>query len=134
MERPQVGPGPKRVALASGSLVSERNDFTVTAANMPPSAFGFFIVSPTQGFAATPGGSQGNLCLGGQIGRYAGDIFAADAGGTASLGIDLTAIPAVTTTFAVTPGTDLNFQAWHRDSVGGSAVSNFTRAVSVAFR
>ena len=48
------------------------NDLEVVATALPLFSNGYFVVSATQGFAANPGGSQGNLCLGGTLGRYLG--------------------------------------------------------------
>ena len=106
---------------------------TLRASSLPQNAFGFFLVSDTQGFTANPGGSQGDLCLGGSIGRYVGpgQIQSSGSTGTFSLEIDLGALPTPTGSVSAMPGETWNFQAWHRDSVGGSAVSNFTGAVAV---
>ncbi|MGK0218314.1 MAG: V8-like Glu-specific endopeptidase, partial [Planctomycetota bacterium] len=55
---------------ASGSVQAATNDVTLVASDLPSNQFGFFLNSMMQGFAANPGGSQGNLCLAGSIGRY----------------------------------------------------------------
>ena len=68
------------------------NDVTLTASNLPPNQFGIFIVSASQGFVPNAGGtSNGNLCLGGAIGRYVGpgEILSSGAAGEFSLAIDL---------------------------------------------
>ena len=93
------------------------------------------IVLPVLVVAA--GGSQGNLCLGGNIGRFVGpgQVMDSGASGSFAMTVNLNAMPAPTLsgTVAVQPGDTWNFQAWHRDSVGGMATSNFTDAVSVTF-
>ncbi|QDV07574.1 hypothetical protein Poly30_31000 [Planctomycetes bacterium Poly30] len=121
---------------AIGSVLAADNNMTLTAASLPTSAFGFFIVSQTQGMVNQPGGSLGVLCVAGGVGRYvgAGQIQNSGATGTFSLPIDLTMTPTPTGLVPVMSGETWNFQAWHRDSVGGSAVSNFTDAVSVSFQ
>ena len=118
---------------ADGSRFIGDHDMTLRASSLPQNAFGFFLVSDTQGFTANPGGSQGDLCLGGSIGRYVGpgQIQSSGSTGTFSLEIDLGALPTPTGSVSAMPGETWNFQAWHRDSVGGSAVSNFTGAVAV---
>jgi len=118
---------------ADGSRFIGDHDMTLRASSLPQNAFGFFLVSDTQGFTANPGGSQGDLCLGGSIGRYVGpgQILSSGSTGTFSLEIDLGALPTPTGSVSAMPGETWNFQAWHRDSVGGSAVSNFTGAVAV---
>ncbi|MEM1453311.1 MAG: hypothetical protein AAF957_11730 [Planctomycetota bacterium] len=120
---------------AVGSEIVALNEVTLVATGLPTSAFGFFLTSMTQGFVANPGGSAGNLCLSGAIGRYVGpgQIQNTGSAGEFSLDIDLTTIPQPTGSVAVLVGETWNFQAWHRDSVGGSATSNFTDGVSVDF-
>ena len=82
-----------------------------------------------------PGGSQGNLCLGGAIGRYVGpgQIKNSGAAGTFDLVLDLASTPTPTGLVQVLPGDTWNFTAWYRDAVSGVATSNFTDAVSVTF-
>ena len=108
---------------------------TLIASSLPPSAFGFFVTSQTQGITANPGGSQGNLCLGGAIGRYvgAGQLKDSGPGGWFELTLDLGQMPTPTGLVAAQGGQTWNFQAWHRDTVGGVATSNFTDAVSLMF-
>ena len=65
---------------------------------MPNNAFGYFLVSATQGLVVMPGNSQGNLCLGGSIGRYTspGQVQNSGTTGGISLAISLTQIPTPT--------------------------------------
>jgi len=118
--------------VAQGSNMVAQNDLTLVAYNLPTAKFGYFLVSATQGFTPFPGGSQGTLCLGGQIGRYANQVQSSGSGGTFSLAIDLGALP-VKPPHAVQPGETWNFQVWCRDLNPG-ATSNFTDAVSVLFQ
>lgn len=119
----------------AGSNTAADNDLTLTADNLPTMAFGFFLASTTQGFVVNPGGSAGNLCLAGDIGRYVGPGQTLSTGmtGSFSLVLDLTMTPSPTGFVSVAAGETWNFQAWHRDSVSGMATSNFTDGVSVAF-
>jgi len=121
---------------AAGSVVVATNDLTLTAADLPPSSFGFFLASRTQGNVPNPGGSEGVLCLGGAIGRFVGpgEIKNSGPNGEFSLTLDLTQLPSPTGFVAAIPGETWNFQAWHRDSVGGVAVSNFTDGLSTALQ
>ncbi|MEZ6015246.1 MAG: hypothetical protein R3F49_09045 [Planctomycetota bacterium] len=121
---------------AAGSNVAASNSLTLTADALPNGAFGFFLTSTTQGFVANPGGSTGNLCLSGSIGRYVGPGQIQNSGmiGSFSLALNLTQTPQPSGTVAITAGQTWNFQAWYRDSVGGSATSNFTNGLSVAFQ
>lgn len=116
---------------ASGSVLVHRNDLRIDARRLPTQSFGFFIVSRTGAFVVAPGGSQGNLCLGGLIGRYVHNIFNTGTSGGASLQIDLSAVPSPVGPYAAAPGETLHFQAWHRDSVAGAPTSNFAAALSV---
>ncbi len=120
----------------SGSRITQQNDLGLVAFRLPQDSFGYFLTSRSQGLVVRPRGSQGNLCLGAAIGRYVGQgqIKNSGAAGAFDLLLDLTMAPTPTGLVAVQPGDTWNFTAWHRDSVGGSATSNFTDAVSVTFR
>ncbi|MEL6713364.1 MAG: hypothetical protein AAFP86_06295, partial [Planctomycetota bacterium] len=103
----------------------------LSAIGLPPSAIGMVVTSTAQGFVPFAGGSDGNLCLGGMLGRSVGAFTqAADATGTFTVTADLTALPQPSSLVAVQPGDTWHFQAWHRDGPTGS---NFTEAVSVVF-
>ncbi|MEM9381581.1 MAG: hypothetical protein AAGB93_16620 [Planctomycetota bacterium] len=121
--------------VARGSAIASVNDITLEAIDLPPASFGFFLTSQMQNFIMNPGGSAGNLCLGGAIGRYVGpgQVLNSGATGMISLALDLTQTPTPTGLVPVQSGQTWNFQAWHRDSVGSTATSNFTNAVSVLF-
>ncbi len=117
---------------ADGSPFVLDGSLTLTAFDLPPGEFGYFLVGSTQG-AVTPPGSQGVLCLTcgftgcSGIGRFnqAGRIIV---GPTGSIDVDLGALP-LFPPVAVAPGETWNFQCWFRDL--GS--NNFTDAVSVTF-
>jgi hypothetical protein len=108
------------------------NDVRLVATSLPHISFGFFLASRTQGFVANPGGSQGNLCLGGAIGRYVGPGQIKNSGpyGSFQLDIDLTTMPSPTGPVAAQAGQTWNFTAWFRDANPGST-SNFTDGVSL---
>lgn len=127
--------GASGVMSASGSAGVVANDLTLRGSDLPPNSFGFFLVSDTQGFVANPGGSEGNLCLSGAVGRYvgAGQIQNSGTAGEISLLIDNQMIPSPTGFSAVMAGDILNFQAWHRDTNMGTPVSNFTNGLEVTF-
>jgi hypothetical protein len=121
---------------AVGSVVVADNNVTLIATNLPDNSFGYFLNSRTQGFVANPGNSQGNLCLGGAIGRYVGPNEVQNSGttGTFELQLDLTMTPTPTGFVAIMPGETWYFQAWYRDLVGGVATSNFTDATCITFQ
>lgn len=78
----------------------------------------------------------GVLCVGGQIGRYSGpgQIKNSGATGSFSLLLNLNQIPTPTGFVVAVVGQTRYFQTWHRDSVGGAAVSNFTNGLNVTFQ
>jgi hypothetical protein len=127
--------GSTGVIRAVGSASVAANDVTLEARALPNNAFGFFLTSLAQGFVANAGGSQGNLCLGGSIGRYVGPGQVQNTGmvGGFSLVLDLTQTPTPVGFVAIQAGETWNFQAWHRDAVGGVATSNFTDGLEVLF-
>lgn len=114
---------------ASGSDVLTNNDLTLTATDLPPQSFGFFITSMTTGNSQGPA-SQGILCLGGSIGRYVADIWNSGATGEASVTIDLNAMPTPNGFVPAQMGQTWHFQAWYRDA-NPTATSNFTDGLSV---
>jgi hypothetical protein len=120
----------------TGTNIVANNDLVLVASNLPMTAFGYFLTSRTQGLVNQPGGSLGVLCLGGAIGRYTGPGQIQNTGTTNSfsLALNLSQTPTPTGLVAVVAGETWNFQAWHRDAVGGVAVSNFTDGFSVAFQ
>jgi hypothetical protein len=121
---------------AFGSRTVSNNDVTLVASSLPTNAFLFFLTSRTQGFVQNPGGSAGNLCLGGSIGRYVGPGQVQNTGavGEASLVLNLNQMPQPGGFVMAMPGDSWNFQAWHRDVVGGNVVSNFTDGTTVVFQ
>ena len=121
---------------ATGSAVVARNDLVLEANDLPLRSFGFFLVASTSGFVQNPGGSEGNLCLGGAIGRYVGpgQIMSSGASGTISLAVDNTAVPQPNGAIAVTAGETYFFQLWNRDAVNGTATSNFTDGYEITFQ
>ena len=132
---PANSTGNSAVMSATGSPSVPANSLTLVASDLPANSFGFFLTSLTQGFVANPGGSMGDLCLGGSIGRYVGpgQIQNSGAGQQISLLLDLTMTPTPTGLVSIAAGEVWNFQAWYRDAVGGAATSNFTDGLEITF-
>ena len=106
----------------------------LVAEQLPAQSAAYSLVSRTAGLVVAPGGSMGDLCLGGAIGRrVGGSVLSTGTTGTVLEDVDLDRIPTPTGLVAVMPGETWHFQIWHRDSVGGSATSNFTSAVRLQF-
>ena len=122
--------------VAEGSSVVANNDFTLRATSLPANQFGIFLVAPVTDFVVNPGGTPGNLCLGGAIGRFygPGEIRNAGAAGEFSLAVDLTWIPQGLQRIAIQSGETWYFQAWFRDVAPGVGPSNFTDGIEIAFQ
>jgi len=114
---------------ATGSIFANQNLLTLEASDLPPNRFGYFLVAPLQNFVAFPGGSQGILCLGGTLGRFASQIQNSGATGRYSIVVDTTNLPLLG---PILPGSQFHFQSWYRDLNPGPT-SNFTTAVSISF-
>lgn len=118
---------------AFGSPVALANDLTLHGYQLPMSSIGYFVVGNQQIFAPNPGGSSGIVLVGPALGRYAGNLLAVDGAGRVSMAANLTQLPRPTGPIAVQAGQSWYFQLWHRDSNGGVATSNFSRALAVTF-
>ena len=121
---------------ATGSTVAAANDVTLIVTQVPFSQFGYFLSSQDQAFIANPGGSQGNLCVGGPsgLGRHLNTLQNSGSSGTMSTVLDLTQIPLQTgATTTVVSGQTYNFQCWYRDFFVVST-SNFSDAISITFQ
>ncbi len=123
--------GNPTVISAFGSTFVADNFVDLTSSAMPVNQFGYYITSQTQGFVPFPGGSQGNLCLSGSIGRYSNNIMSSGSAGSITLSIDLTNTPLPSGPTTIAPGETWNWQMWHRD-VGGK--SNFSDGISILFQ
>ena len=120
--------GSPGVITADGSTLILSNRVVLTAAQLPPGEFGYFLVSRIQGNFMPPN-SNGFICLSGDIGRYNANV---GQGPTFSLLIDLNDLPTNAPGSQQTlPGERLNFQAWYRD-IGGS--NNFTDGLNITFQ
>ncbi|MDA1264886.1 MAG: hypothetical protein O2816_07400 [Planctomycetota bacterium] len=119
------------VMSAFGQEAAAANDVRLDASQMSLNQFGYFINSQTQGFVNPPG-SQGNLCLSGQIGRYTANVSSTGATGEFSLQLNLNSTPTPGGHVAVNAGESWYFQAWYRD-VNPSPTNNFTDGICITF-
>ncbi len=131
---PAVGnsSGGPAVLAATGSATAADNDLTLTATGVPANQFGYLLLSQTQGFVMQPGMSQGNLCLGGSIGRFIDLAQTSDVSGTLTFAVDPSMVPQPSSTAAIQSGETWNFQAWFRD-MNPASTSNFTQGLSILF-
>ena len=119
---------------ALGATTAAANNLTLMASDLPTNQFGIFITSMTQAFVPGAGGtSNGNLCLGGSLGRFSlpNQILTSGSSGSFELTVDTTQIPQGSGFVTIMAGETWNYQAWHRDPVGVG--SNFTGGLEVMF-
>ena len=135
MPNPNSTGSPSSIS-AAGSDVAATNDVTLSATGLPANAFGFFLTSQVQAFVMNPAGSDGNLCLGGAIGRYVGPGQILNSGpmGEFSLVLDLTQTPTPSGLVSVQAGENWSYQAWHRDSNATGTTSNFTDGLEIMYQ
>ncbi|MEM6570087.1 MAG: hypothetical protein AAF957_16880 [Planctomycetota bacterium] len=117
----------------TGSASAATNDLTLRVVDLPTGTVGYPINSDTLGFAATPGGSQGNLCLGGSIGRHVTQVGSSGTSGVVALPIDLANLPRLGGAFSASAGETWSFQFWYRDA-NPQTTSNFSDVVSVTLQ
>lgn len=120
--------GTSGVCSAFGQYHAEANDLELSASGLPKNELGYFLCSQTLGFTANPGGSQGNLCIGGKIGRFVSQVQDSGSTGSFSIPVDLDGLP-VWRNQAAQPGETWYFQAWFKDG----SFSNFTDGLEVTF-
>ncbi|MEZ6017738.1 MAG: hypothetical protein R3F49_21700 [Planctomycetota bacterium] len=120
--------------LAVGDIAAAADNVLLWARGLPWGSTGYFLGSMTLG-SSHPPGSQGELCLGGAIGRFSapGQIGTAGQDGTIGLALDLTAVPTPVGPVTALAGQTWSFQAWYRDANPGPT-NNFTDAVSITFQ
>lgn len=118
----------------SGSPIIALDSVTLTASNLPPDQWSYFLMS--QATASVPGfgGSQGVLCLGQPIFRFnrtsLGEIDLTSLSGNRSLPLILPHLPQGTIFW---PGETWFFQLWFRD-INPAITSNTTDGIEVVFR
>ncbi|MEM6570371.1 MAG: hypothetical protein AAF957_18315, partial [Planctomycetota bacterium] len=106
----------------------------VVCEDAPPGAACFVLTARESAFVPNVGGGQGNLCLGGVgFGRFSGAIGPVDVEGRYELFIDPGSIPQPNGTTSAVVGETWYFQAWFRDAMGGTPVSNLSNGVAITF-
>ncbi|MEZ6004378.1 MAG: hypothetical protein R3F33_09365 [Planctomycetota bacterium] len=112
----------------TGSLQASDETLSLRARDLPPGQPGLALLARAQGYTAHPGGSVGDLCIGGAMARAG--VAMADAEGRLFLPLDPSAVP-LNPAVAIQAGETWFFQLWYRDLPAGT--SNLTRAVQVDF-
>lgn len=124
--------GAPAVIRVAGCDIASENFLKLVASELPPNKQAYFLASRTQGFVTSPGGSQGNLCLGGDIARFVKHVKNSGDRGWVSVQIDLGNIP-TNPPSAVMAGETWSFQCWYRDK-NPDPTSNFTDGIAVTFQ
>ncbi len=129
--------GVNSTMVVTGSSSIAADDVTLTA-SIPADSFGFFITAQTQGFIPNPGGSEGNICLGANVGRF--QSLAADSGPAGIVEIStslgqwsVNSIPQASGRYAAQVGGTAYFQCWHRDASPSGPTSNFTDSTFITW-
>lgn len=128
---PPNSTGLATVMDAFGKRQVSANDVTLRVSQAPPGQFGIFLASNAEGFVNNVGGTAGNLCLGGEIGRYP-LIAIVQPDGTFELPLDLQEVPRPSTTAAVQAGETWRWQFWHRDTPAAGD-GNLSRGYRITF-
>ncbi len=120
---------------AVGSLLRADNSLTLFTSDLPTHVFGYYLGSQASGYVPNPGGSDGDLCLGGALGRFnrTGEILNSDQDGLFHLYLDLDDIPSPTGSVSILAGQTWYFQSWYREAaplVG----SNFSNSSVLTFQ
>ena len=116
---------------ATGSLTASDGDLTLMGVKLAVHRFGYLLASQTQNFV-TPPGSQGNLCLGGNLARFTSMLASTGSGGTLTVTVDTSNVP-TNPPAGILAGDTWNFQFWFRDA-NPSPTSNFTDGLALTFQ
>ena len=118
--------------LTPGTNVALLNSFFLSSTDLPPNQFGYYVTSATQGLIQNPGGSRGDLYLGGQMGPFNQQVQNSGSSGEFGIAVDLTNLPPPLN-HAVLSGGTWNFTTGYRDKPPHDT-SNDTDPVSVLFQ
>jgi hypothetical protein len=116
---------------ATSKLIGRGSDYAtvgclnLVASDLPPTAFGLFVMSSTQASIPNFDGGLGTFCLGSPFLRL--PTVMAGANGIATLALDFANLPGGASFLS---GTTWNFQLWHRDV----PATNTTNGLAVTFK
>jgi hypothetical protein len=125
--------GATGLVSGGGSASLAANDLVLRASRLPNNAFGYFLCSRIQAYSPVAQAPFGVLCLASPIGRFSNQIQNTGTMGSFQIAVDSQALPQPNGVVAAVAGETWNFQAWHRDSIAGQAVANFTNGLAVTF-
>lgn len=117
----------------TGALDPNVNRLTLSAQNLPEGLAGMFLAGRQSALLPMFGGSQGTLCVGGQLVRFnqVGQFGPRNQTGVRSLRLDTTQIGG-TWGPPILPGETWIFQYWYRD-LNPHSTTNFSSAVEMVF-
>ncbi len=120
---------------AVGSLLRADNSLTLYTSDLPTHVFGYYLGSQASGYVPNPGGSDGDLCLGGALGRFnrTGEILNSDQEGLFHLYLDLDDLPSPSGSVPVLAGQTWYFQSWYREAAP-LIDSNFSSSAVLTFQ
>ena len=121
--------GAAAAIAGTGSPAASLQSLQLSASDLPQGQFGYFLMSNTQAFIPFFGNSEGNLCLGSPLVRFAGNVLNSGASGTVSFEPDFDDLP---NGAFFEPGDTWYFQYWYRDQ-NPTNTSNTTEALVVEF-
>ena len=124
--------GAPAILHATGSATVSDQDLQLATIQLPNQQFGYYLCSQTTANVPGPGGSMGVLCLGGQIGRFTGQVASTGAAGHIAILVDILQLPVGSGT-SVQPGDSWTFQLWYRDATP-TPTSNFSDALTIGFQ
>ena len=113
----------------TGSVEAADGLVTARATGLPAGQIGLLLAAKNSGFIDSPGGSLGDLCIGGPFARVG--VAIADSNGKLALNVDTSAV-AMNPSVPILPGEQWFFQLWYRDHHMGST-SNLSNGVRVDF-
>ncbi len=111
-------------AMARHSLVTE---------GLPPGRPVVMLASQAPGWIGPGNGSMGPMCLLGSVAVFRNGVQCAGESGRVVHDLDLGQIPTSPLPTSVMPGDLWHFQAWYRDSVGGTPTSNTSLPLALEF-
>ena len=111
-------------STATGDLV------VLNVQDTPPGSLGYFLTAGSGGSLPLGGGSQGLLCLSGNVLRFSNTVLNDRGTGTVSFRAPLASFPQGTTVMA---GDSWHFQYWFRDA-NPQSTSNTSSAVQITFQ
>jgi hypothetical protein len=121
--------GSAAATIAEGSVRLIEQNVTLSAAPVPQSVFGMFVMASTQQQIPMFAGGQGTLCVGPPIYRISASFQNSGAGNALEHALDFGHLPGG---IVFAAGQTWNFQAWFRDT--NPSTTNLSSGLAVTFQ